>query len=409
MKKATIIILAAAIVLYIPLTLLGTLCYVACANGISDRAAAVRFESDNDQSVVTTAEQPTDTSTVATSSKPAPIETEKTEVLSDGSKVVSHFDKTGKILSKTGFDSSGNMTYEKEYYSPGKISKETTYKNGAVTTTTNNYDASGNMTDGFKTVKYSTGEKEEHILNAYGKEINSKYYDQNGKLTLTREHHFKNGARDGYTETDKNGNKVRFNEDGSVRKAATTTAATTTKATTTTEATTTKVTTTAATTTAKPEPGPDDLVTETQKVGSDTVVKYYKLSSSGSKILSNTITYRTINGKELKITDVDEIRGYGRQNEYDGNGNLMKYVTFNVEYGRRVLENHFDANGVFQKSMRYKYNSDGKKIEESTYDASDKLTGFVTYEYLKSPSGAKTKITTYDANGKVIRTVTRAS
>ena len=137
------------------------------------------------------------------------------------------------------------------------------------------------------------------------------------------------------------------------------------------------------------------------------MVKYYNVDKNGTKTLSNTITYRTIAGKELVLTNIDEIRGYGRQNEYDANGNLLRYLTYNVKYGKRTLEILYDANGNVTKRTTYEYNDEGKKIKESNYDSSDKLTGYVTYEYIKTNSGSKTKIVTYNGNGQQISSVVR--
>ena len=188
-------------------------------------------------------------------------------------------------------------------------------------------------------------------------------------------------------------------------KPAKTTAATTKAKPAATTAATTKAT--AATTTAAPKPAEPEMYTETSVVGSDKVVKYYNIEKDGSKTLSNTITYRNINGKEVVLTNIDEIRGYGRQNEYDASGNLLRYLTYNVKYGKRTLEILYDASGKVVKRVTYEYNGEGKKIKESTYDSADNLMSYITYEYIVSGKTTKTKVVTHDANGKVTSTVVR--
>ncbi len=88
-------------------------------------------------------------------------------------------------------------------------------------TTASEYTKEIPLEDGGKDVfryRYDGTLIEYHKYNVYGGVVLSRYYDESGMLTLTREHHITPaGYRDGYTETDASGNKVRYNQDGSIR------------------------------------------------------------------------------------------------------------------------------------------------------------------------------------------------
>lgn len=353
----------------------------------------------------------------------APVVTERIdeETFDDGTKAVYSYDENGNMSEKVLYGADGEklsrtlyiyvddkVVCDKLYNAADKLEVENIYGDEGITTTVFEYDEENKMVGGMRYV-FAGENYEEHTLNAYGGVTYSQYYDANGAVVLTREHHFTPaGYRDGYTETDKDGNNIRYNDDGTVREEVTTAATTvaTTKAKPKPKPATTTTAKTTVTTTA-PKPAEPEIYTETSVSGSDKVVKYYNIAKDGTKTLSNTITYRTINGKEVILTNIDEIRGYGRQNEYDANGNLLRYLTYNVKYGKRTLEILYDAAGNVQKRVTYEYNNEGKKVRESTYDASDNLTGYITYEYIKANNGTKTKVITYDANGKAISTIVR--
>ncbi len=341
-------------------------------------------------------------------------------IFADGSRETYVYSEDGKVVSKTVYDANGNfvarydfsytngsVTREKQYNDAGKLVNDTIInEDNSKIVTERGYDSENNMTGG-TTVYYDANGtvREVHTLNKFDGITDSVIYDEQGKRVVTRQYHFTAaGYGDGYTEVDAAGKTTRYNEDGTVRKnEEKPVASTTTKAKTT--ASTTKATTTAQTTAKPAEP---TVYTEETRVGSDRVVKYYNVAADGKKTLSNTITYRVINGQELVLTNIDEIRGYGRQNEYDAKGNMLYYLTYNVKYGKRITEIKHNVDGSVVYTKTYEYNDEGKRIRENQYDASDNLTGYITYEYIAKKDGTyKTKVVTYDAKGKILSSIVR--
>lgn len=135
--------------------------------------------------------------------------------------------------------------------------------------------------------------------------------------------------------------------------------------------------------------GSDGIIQENEYDHNGKNVKYVRKTIDGT-MLNQTITERTDEGVEVKST----------QYNYNEAGECVStYVCACDDLGNYISAILYDANGSVQRKDKYEYNVNGKISRISYYDANDELTHWTEYSY--DENGTAT-LTTYDKNGNII-------
>jgi len=361
----------------------------------SDDAPAMTLRTDDVWNPVSTSapEATTEATTAATvPEQPASGGRESCSYTADG-KIAQKicYDENGKLIALYIYDyENGLLCSESVYDALSRLVSESRMQaDGSKVTRGYVYDAAGNVLEQTKKVYSANGIlREEHTLNPYGDSESAILYDEAGNRSGTRTYYYTQaGYPNGYTDTDLNGKKTRYNNDGSVYVQTQT-----------------------------QNPGPNNgnngnngnhgnnghggtrVVEEKSADGTRTVKTY----AADGRLLT-TFTYRIIAGKERLLRNVDNQGLYGEEFEYDNAGKLLRKTAFNTNiYGRRTKEVFYDANNTVVSSKDYTYDDQGRKTSEIVYDASGTKTGYTLYEYIAKKDGTyKTKVVVYDAKGNV--------